>query len=196
MVSRAVLIAASVSRGMSDTIWRRAGKLNAGDADRGEGQGMAGARTVETIEEVKGLVGQELGVGPWLEVTQERVDAFADVTGDHQYIHVDPARAAATPFGGTIAHGFLTLSLLPLLGRERDGVRIDLHARMGVNYGLNRVRFVAPVRVGKRIRVRTVLAALDEVEPKVYQMTYRHTVEIEGEARPAMVAEAIGRHYL
>jgi acyl dehydratase len=157
---------------------------------------MAGARTVETVEDLKGLVGQELGVGPWLLVTQERVNAFADVTGDHQYIHVDPARAAATPFGGTIAHGFLTLSLLPLLGRERDGVRIDLKAKMGVNYGLNRVRFVAPVRIGKRIRLRTVLAALDEVEPKVYQMTYRHTIEIEGEAKPAMVAEAIGRQYL
>jgi acyl dehydratase len=157
---------------------------------------MAGARTVETIEDLKALVGQELGTGPWLEVTQERVNAFADVTGDHQYIHVDPARAAVTPFGGTIAHGFLTLSLLPLLGRERDGVRIDLRPRMGVNYGLNRVRFVAPVRVGTRIRLRTVLLTVDEVEPKVYQMTYRQTVEIEGEARPAMVAETIGRQYL
>jgi len=157
---------------------------------------MAATRTVETIEALRGLVGQELGVGQWLPITQERVNAFADVTGDHQYIHVDPARAAATPFGTTIAHGFLTLSLLPLLGREREGIRIDLHPKMGVNYGLNRVRFVAPVRVGKRIRLRTTLVSLEEVEPKVYQLTYRHTVEIEGEERPAMVAESIGRQYL
>lgn len=157
---------------------------------------MTGTRIVETVEALKGLVGRELGVGPWLEITQERVNAFADVTGDHQYIHVDPVRAAATPFGGTIAHGFLTLSLLPLLGRERDGIRVDLHPRMGVNYGLNRVRFVAPVRVGKRVRLRTTLVAVDEVAPKVYQLTQQQTVEIEGEARPAMVAETIGRAYL
>lgn len=157
---------------------------------------MTGTRTVETVEALKGLVGRELGVGPWLEITQERVNAFADVTGDHQYIHVDPARAAATPFGGTIAHGFLTLSLLPLLGREREGIRVDLHPRMGVNYGLNRVRFVAPVRVGTRVRLRTTLLAVEEVAPKVYQLTQQQTVEIEGEARPAMVAETIGRAYL
>lgn len=157
---------------------------------------MASTRTVTTVEELKALVGQELGVGPWLEITQERVDAFADVTGDHQYIHVDPERAAKTPFGGTIAHGFLTLSLLPLLGRDREGIRVDLHPKMGVNYGLNRVRFVAPVRVGKRVRLRTTLLALDLVAPSVYQLTQQQTVEIEGEARPAMVAESIGRAYL
>ena len=157
---------------------------------------MGPTRTVETIEELKTLVGQELGVGPWLEITQERVDAFADVTGDHQHIHVDPARAARTPFGGTIAHGFLTLSLLPLLGREREGTRIDLHSKMGVNYGLTRVRFVTPVRVGKRVRLRTTLLAVDEVAPQVYQLTQQQTVEIEGEAKPALVAETIGRAYL
>jgi acyl dehydratase len=90
---------------------------------------------------------------------------------------VDPARAAATPFGGTIAHGFLTLSLLPLLAREREGVRVDLRPRMGVNYGLNRVRFVAPVRVGRRVRLRTELLAVDEVSERVYQLTQRQTVE-------------------
>jgi acyl dehydratase len=164
---------------------------------RGSDRGPAiPTRTVSTIEELRALAGQELGVGPWLAVTQERVDAFADVTGDHQYIHVDPERAAKTPFGGTIAHGFLTLSLLPLLSRDREGVRIDLGAKMGVNYGLNRVRFVSPVRVGKRIRLRTRLLAVDEVQPAVYQLTYHHTVEIEGEDRPAMVAESIGRAYL
>jgi acyl dehydratase len=153
-------------------------------------------RTVESVEELKELVGQELGVGPWVEITQERVDAFADVTGDHQYIHVDPERATKTPFGGTIAHGFLTLSLLPLLQRDREGIRVDLHPKMGVNYGLNKVRFISPVRVGKRIRARTKLLGVEEVAPSVYQMTYQHTVEIEGEERPAMVAETIGRAYL
>jgi acyl dehydratase len=157
---------------------------------------MTPTRTVETIEELKSLVGQELGVGPWLEVTQERVNAFADVTGDHQFIHVDPERAAKTPFGGTIAHGFLTLSLLPMLGRDRDGVRVDLHPKMMINYGLNKVRFISPVRVGKRIRMRTKLLSVDEVSPNVYQTIYQQTVEIEGEERPAMVAESIGRAYL
>ena len=157
---------------------------------------MASARTVTTIPELRELVGQELGVGPWLAITQERVNAFADVTGDHQYIHVDPERAARTPFGGTIAHGFLTLSLMPLLARERDGVRLDLRPKMGVNYGLNRVRFVAPVRVGGRIRLRTKLLGVEDVGPGVYQLVYQQTVEIEGEARPALVAEAIGRLYL
>jgi acyl dehydratase len=157
---------------------------------------LTAIRTVETIEELKTLVGAELGAGPWLEITQARVDAFAEVTGDHQYIHVDPERAARTPFGGTIAHGFLTLSLLPLLGREREGVRVKLPVKMGVNYGLNRVRFVAPVRVGKRVRLRTTLLGVEEVAPAVYQVTYRQTVEIEGEERPAMVAETVGRAYL
>jgi acyl dehydratase len=153
-------------------------------------------KTVETIDELKELVGRELGVGPWLEVTQERVDAFADATGDHQYIHVDPERAATSVFGGTIAHGFLTLSLLPLLGREREGIRVDLRQKMSVNYGLNRVRFAAPVRVGKRIRLRTKLLTLDEVGANVFQLIYQHTVEIEGEVRPAMLAETISRVYL
>jgi acyl dehydratase len=124
------------------------------------------------------------------------VNAFADVTGDHQYIHVDPEQAARTPFGGTIAHGFLTLSLMPLLARERDGVRLDLRPKMGVNYGLNRVRFVAPVRVGGRISLRTKLLGVEDVGPGVYQLVYQQTVEIEGEAKPALVAEAIGRLYL
>lgn len=152
--------------------------------------------TVETVEELSALVGQELGVGPWLQVTQERVDRFADVTGDHQFIHVDPERAAATPFGGTIAHGYLTLSLLPLLGRDRVGVSVDLHPRMAVNYGLNRVRFITPVRVGSRIRLHTRLLAVDDVSPNVYQITYQQSVEIEGEDRPAMVAESLARAYL
>ncbi|MCC6179540.1 MAG: MaoC family dehydratase [Chloroflexi bacterium] len=157
---------------------------------------MAVTRTVETVEQLRMLVGEELGVGPWLEITQERVDAFADATGDHQFIHVDPERAAKTPFGGTIAHGYLTLSLLPMLANDREGIRLDLHPTMTVNYGLNRVRFVRPVRVGARIRLRTVLQVVDEIEPTIYQLTYQQTVEIEGGDKPALVAETLARVYL
>ena len=157
---------------------------------------MNTTKTVETIDELRELVGRELGVGPWVQITQDRVDAFADVTGDHQFIHVDPERAAKTPFGGTIAHGYLTLSMLPLLSRDREGVQLDLKQRMMVNYGMNRVRFVSPVIVGARVRLRTVLQAVDEVSPNVYQLTYGQTIEIEGNDRPAMVAETLTRAYL
>jgi acyl dehydratase len=152
-------------------------------------------RTATTVEELKELIGQEIGVGDWVEITQERVDQFADATGDHQYIHVDPERAAQTFFGGTIAHGYLTLSLLPELGKTRTGIKIDLGGRMSVNYGLNRVRFPAPVRVGKRIRVRSKLLDVQEIEDKAVQTTYQQTIEIEGEEKPACVAETLGRVY-
>jgi acyl dehydratase len=154
------------------------------------------ARTVTTIDQLRELVGQEIGVGQWVEITQDQVNQFADVTGDHQYIHVDPERAAKTPFGGTIAHGFLTLSMLPLLSRDREGVKLDLGVKMAVNYGLNRVRFISPVRVGRRIRMRSKLLSVDEVSPNVYQTIYQQTVELEGSDKPAMVAETIGRLYL
>jgi acyl dehydratase len=157
---------------------------------------MMNTKTVETIEQLKEHIGEEIGVGQWLEMTQERVNAFADVTGDHQYIHVDPERAAKTPFGGPIAHGFLTLSLLPMLGRDREGVKVDLRPKMAVNYGLNRVRFPAPVPVGKRIRMRSKLLSVDDVGQNIYQMVYQQTVEVEGGEKPAMVAEAISRIYL
>ncbi len=157
---------------------------------------MVQTRTIETVEELKKLVGQELGAGDWVEITQERVNAFADVTGDHQWIHVDTERAAKSQLGGTIAHGFLTLSLLPVLRQAWQGVKVDLRAKMGINYGLNRVRFISPVHVGKRIRLRTKLLGVDDVAPDIYQMTYQQTIEIEGEERPAMVAETIGRAYL
>ena len=157
---------------------------------------MATSRTVETIEELKTLVGQEIGVGPWFEVTQDRINAFADVTGDHQFIHVDPERAAKTPFGTTVAHGFLTLSLLPMLGKDREGVKVDLKQKMVVNYGLNRLRFVSPVKVGSRIRLRSTLQAVDEVSPAIYQLTNVQTIEIEGGERPALVAEMLSRYYL
>jgi acyl dehydratase len=158
---------------------------------------------VETIDGLKALVGEETGVGPWVEITQDRVNAFADVTGDHQYIHVDPERARQTMFGGTIAHGYLTLSLLPTLGQGREGVQIDLHGRMAVNYGLNRVRFPAPVPVGKRIRLRSKLLNVEEINPgagpnggpQALQLTYEQTVEVEGSTRPGMVAETLSRIY-
>ncbi len=152
-------------------------------------------RVVTTVEELKGLIGQELGVGDWVEITQDRVNAFADVTGDHQYIHVDPERAKQTFFGGTVAHGYLTLSILPLLGSTRKGIKINLGGRMSVNYGLNRVRFPAPVRVGKRIRVRTKLLSVEEIGDQAVQTVNLNTIEIEGEEKPACVAETVGRTY-
>ena len=152
-------------------------------------------RTVTSVAELKELVGQSLGVTDWLEITQERVDRFADATGDHQYIHVDPERAARTFFGGTIAHGYLTLSLIPLLSDTRKGVNIQLGGRMGVNYGLNKVRFVSPVRVGKRIRMRVALLAVEEIDTQAVQLTNLCTIEVEGEERPACVAETVSRTY-
>ena len=157
---------------------------------------MAETRIVRSIDELAELVGQELGVGPWLEITQERVNAFADVSGDHQWIHVDLERAARSPFGGTIAHGFLTLSLLPELRKGLDGVQIELGQRMGINYGLNRVRFITPVRVGRRIRLRSKLLGIDKIADDTYHLLYQQTVEVEDEQRPAMVAETVSRVHL
>lgn len=136
------------------------------------------------------MVGTELGVSKWQEITQERVDAFAEATDDHQFIHVNPELAAQTPFGGTIAHGFLTLSMTVAQGAE---VSLDVgNALMGVNYGLDKVRFPAPVPVGSRIRVRV---RLDEVRavPGGIHMKQTFTTEIEGEDKPAMVAERLTR---
>jgi acyl dehydratase len=152
-------------------------------------------RTVTSVAELKELVGQSLGVTDWLEITQERVNLFADATGDHQYIHVDPERAAGTFFGVTVAHGYLTLSLIPMLSGMRQGVKIQLGGRMGVNYGLNKVRFTSPVRVGKRIRMRVKLLAVDEIGTQAVQMTNLCTIEIEGEERPACIAETVSRTY-
>ncbi len=152
-------------------------------------------RVVTSVAELKELVGQELSVGDWVEITQDRVNAFADVTGDHQYIHVDPERAKQTFFGGTVAHGYLTLSLLPMLGANRHGIKINLNGKMAVNYGLNKVRFPAPVRVGKRIRLHTRLIAVEEIGDRAVQTTNLQTIEIEGEEKPACVAETLGRIY-
>lgn len=146
-----------------------------------------------SVAELRPLVGQEISVGRWFTITQERVNRFADLTGDWQYIHVDPERAAASRFGGTIAHGYLTLALLPLLGREREGIEIALPGTV-VNYGLNRVRFPAPVPVGRRVRLRTTIVALEDAESYV-QLVQQQTVEVEGQERPGMVAETIVRIY-
>jgi acyl dehydratase len=157
---------------------------------------MPDAQVVETVDEVKSLVGEELGVSPWMEITQERVNQFADATGDHQWIHVDTERATDGPFGGTIAHGFLTLSLTLLMAHDVEGIKIDLHPRMGLNYGLNRLRFISPVLVGKRIRLRSKLVNVEEPTADSVQLTYQHTVEIEGSNKPALVSEWVGRYYL
>jgi acyl dehydratase len=145
---------------------------------------------VTTIDEIKARVGSEVGVSDWLTIDQARIDAFADATEDRQFIHVDPAAAAQTPFGGTVAHGFLSLSMLSRMGAEAmllpDGLR------MAVNYGLDRVRFIAPVRSGKRIRGRFVLDSVEEKVPGQYLVRHTVTVEIEGEDKPALTALWLG----
>ena len=153
-------------------------------------------RVVTSVDELKQLVGQELRVSDWHTVTQQEVNAFADATGDHQWIHVDVERAKKGPFGGPIAHGFLTLSMAGTIARQGKGVRVDLGSKMGVNYGVNRVRFPSPVPVGSRIRVRTKLLSVDEVQPNVLQQVNELTVEVEGGTKPAMVAETVSRTYL
>jgi acyl dehydratase len=146
---------------------------------------------VASLRDLESRVGQEVGVSPWLEVTQERIDTFAKAIEDFQWIHVDAARAKDSPFGGTIAHGFLTLSLLSRLS-EMTFAYTD--RRMGINYGLNRVRFTSPVPSGSRVRARFTLAKYEELEGGV-QVTWSTTVEIENSRKPALVAEWIGRHY-
>jgi acyl dehydratase len=144
-----------------------------------------------SLKDLEHRVGEEVGVSPWLEVTQERIDTFAKAIDDFQWIHVDPARAKNSPFGGTIAHGFLTLSLLSHLA-EKTFAFSD--RKMGINYGLNRVRFTAPVKSGARVRGRFTLAKYEKLEGGV-QVTWTTTVEIENEPKPALVAEWLGRHY-
>ncbi|MGH8943084.1 MAG: MaoC family dehydratase [Acidimicrobiia bacterium] len=138
------------------------------------------------------LIGTEIGVSEWMEITQDRVDAFADATDDHQWIHVDRERAAASPFGGTIAHGFLTLSLTVALSEQ---VPLEVGSPlMGINYGLEKVRFPAPIPVGTRIRARVRLVSATDVEGGI-QLNRQITIEVEGTEKPAMVAETVSRLY-
>jgi acyl dehydratase len=146
--------------------------------------------TINGIEDLKGRVGQELGVSDWHEVTQADIDAFAEATEDRQFIHTDPAAAAQTPFGGTIAHGFLSLSLLSRMAA--DAMLIPEGVKMAVNYGLDRVRFLAPVRSGSRVRGRFTLDSIEEKAPGQLLMRHVVTVEIEGEDKPALTAVWLG----
>lgn len=140
------------------------------------------------------LVGSDLGASDWLLIDQARVDLFAEATGDRQFIHVDPVAAAATPFGGTIAHGFLTLSLLAVLMPENAIVLEGI--RMGVNYGTEKLRFIAPVRTGKRVRARHKLLGLEDKGGGRWLTRTEVTVEIEGEDKPALIAEWLGMQYI
>ncbi|MEH3032928.1 MAG: MaoC family dehydratase [Aeromicrobium erythreum] len=144
-------------------------------------------RMLNDRAEIAAAVGEELGVSEWLKISQDRIDLFAEATGDRQWIHVDPERAARGPFGATIAHGYLTLSLLPLLGAQVFAFAGDV-AR--VNYGLNKVRFATPVRVGSKVRNRVHLLDASDVD-KGQQVTLRHTIEIRDEDKPACVAETV-----
>jgi acyl dehydratase len=150
------------------------------------------AKTSVKLRELESKIGQEVGVSPWIEIAQERIDLFAKATEDFQWIHVDPARAKDSPFGGTIAHGFLTLSMLPKLSESTFEFS---DRKMGVNYGLNKVRFTSPVPVGAKIRGRFVLAGYDKIEGNGVQTTWKVTIEREGGDKPACVLEAISRHY-
>ncbi|MDT5186059.1 MAG: hypothetical protein QOI29_4217 [Mycobacterium sp.] len=148
-------------------------------------------RIIGSIEEAVDAVGQELGVSQWVAVDQDRINAFADATGDHQWIHVDVDRARTeSPYLATIAHGFLTLSLIPALSKEN--YRLD-NAKMGINYGLNRVRFLAPVPAGSRVRLRSDLLDARKVDDTTIDLTVRQTVELDGADKPAAVAEVIAR---
>ena len=149
------------------------------------------AKTAIKLRDLESRVGEEVGVSPWVEMTQERIDLFAKATEDFQWIHVDPARAKSSPFGGTIAHGFLTLSMLPKLSESTFEFS---DRKMGVNYGLNKVRFTAPVPAGAKIRGRFKLLKYEKLDGGV-QVTWNVSIEREGGDKPVCVAESIGRHF-
>lgn len=149
-------------------------------------------RSFDKLSDLLPLVGQHIADSDWITIEQPRIDLFADATGDHQWIHVDPVRAAAGPFRTTVAHGFLTLSMLPEMGANAMAFR---DVRMGVNYGLNRVRFTSPVPVGSRVRGRFKLLEYKSIEGGA-QITFEVTIEREGDAKPACVAEAVSRRYV
>ena len=148
------------------------------------------AKTVMTTSELKSRVGQQVGVARWFEVSQARIDAFADCTEDRQFIHVDPEAAQTTPFGGTIAHGFLTLSLASAM--SYDAVAPLKGAVMGINYGFDRLRFLAPVRAGSRVRGRFRLLSAEDRGAGRWLLKHEITVEIEGDDKPALIAEWLG----
>ena len=143
-----------------------------------------------SLEEIRSKVGEEIGVSGWLTIDQQRIDEFADATDDHQFIHVDPEAAARTPLGGTIGHGFLSLSMLSRMAA--DAMLVPDNIKMALNYGLDRVRFIAPVKSGKRIRGRFRLDSVDEKAPGQLLLRHTVTVEIEGEEKPALTAEWLG----
>ena len=145
---------------------------------------------IATLDQIRSQIGTDIGTSDWITVDQLRIQAFADATEDHQFIHIDPAAAAHTPFGGTIAHGFLSLSLLSRMAA--DVVLSPDNLKMAVNYGLDRVRFIAPVRSGKRIRGQFTLDSLDQKAPGQLLMRHTVTVEIEGETKPALTAQWLG----
>jgi acyl dehydratase len=149
-------------------------------------------KTFDSLAELPPLMGQELAVSDWITVTQQQIDLFADATGDHQWIHVDPERAKAGPFGGTIAHGFLTLSLIPKMVESALEIR---NLRLSVNYGLNRVRFPAPVPAGSRLRARIKLLECQPLPDNGMQIVWEITVEREGADKPVCVAESVTRRY-
>jgi acyl dehydratase len=149
-------------------------------------------RVIASVEELKALTGQEVAVTGWVDINQERVNMFADATGDHQWIHLDVERSRKeSPYGGTIAHGFLTLSLLPMLMESAVSMP---NCKMGVNYGLNKVRFPAPVPVGSRVRARMTLLEVEDIEGGA-QITWKVTIERDGGDKPVCVAESIARRY-
>ncbi len=150
-------------------------------------------RMFKDFDELKSAVGTEVGVSDWIEITQDRINKFADATGDEQWIHIDPARAAREmPGGKTIAHGLLSLSLIPMFIREIIGLK---GLRNTLNYGANRIRYLTPVPAGSRLRARLTIMEAEDVPPDALRVTYKVTIEIEGGQRPACVAEVIGQHY-
>ncbi len=149
-------------------------------------------KTFEKLSDLETMVGSDLGSSEWISIEQARIDQFAEATGDHQWIHVDPQRAADGPFGATIAHGFLTLSLLPEMTASAFEIT---DVKMGVNYGLNRVRFTAPVPVGSRLRGRFKLLAFDVIEGGGAQLTVEVSMEREGSSKPVCIAESISRRF-
>ncbi|MBA3980583.1 MAG: protein dehydratase [Alcanivorax sp.] len=146
--------------------------------------------------ELANFVGQELGASEWFQIDQDRINAFADATLDHQFIHVNPEQARATPFGTTIAHGYLTVSLLPYLQTTIDGLMVPKGLKMGMNYGFDKLRFMAPVKVDKRIRARATLLEATERKPGQWLLKFEYTVDIEGEDKPALVAEWLVMYFV